>query len=164
MSKSAPASSTHNSGEVSQGTLMRSDPVTFFAPTHAVRSRGAVDNAPGGSDGRVCDRCRGSRRSDLHCGRRSCTGRSRAFESRGHASRLHTISAIPAKSAIAPLGSQTRLPGLVVLIVLTLTITGCTQGLMTEQAAIATATACTCNCFPYGSRHYTVPTGTPTPT
>jgi hypothetical protein len=43
-------------------------------------------------------------------------------------------------------------------------LAGCTNGIMAEEAAIATATACGCNCFPYGSRQYTVPTRTPTPT
>lgn len=41
---------------------------------------------------------------------------------------------------------------------------GCTAGPMSEQAAIATATACACGCFPYGSRHITEPSVTPTPT
>ena len=49
-------------------------------------------------------------------------------------------------------------------LVLLALIAGCTNSIMSEQAAIATATACACNCFPYGSRQYSVPTGTPTPT
>ena len=52
---------------------------------------------------------------------------------------------------------------LAMLALLTLA-TGCSGGIMSEEAAIATATACECHCFPYGSRQYTEPTGTPTPT
>lgn len=50
------------------------------------------------------------------------------------------------------------------LLALLLVTSGCTGGVMSEEAAIATATACGCNCFPYGSRQYTMPTRTPTPT
>ncbi len=63
-----------------------------------------------------------------------------------------------------PAFSVTWLPMILGLLALQAILAGCTGGMMSEQAAIATATACRCNCFPYGSQQYTVPTGTATPT
>ncbi len=75
----------------------------------------------------------------------------RSFQRDRRSSRLPTLAA-------------PWLPVVLGLLALPALLAGCASGMMSEQAAIATATACRCNCFPYGSRQYTLPTGTPTPT
>jgi hypothetical protein len=67
----------------------------------------------------------------------------------------------PVRGHAPPLAMMPTVVGLLAAVAL---LVGCANGIISEEAAIATATACGCNCFPYGSRQYTVPTRTPTPT